>query len=504
MQSYRPQQIEAVMGILDAFKTRDVCVLDAPTGSGKTLIAETVRLMGAWNGLYVSSSKQLQDQFAHDYPYAKVIKGRRNYPTFNEPEQWGEQWDAVSCDDCEWTRRRPECSHCPTKQQCPYELAKDSAIRGELAVTNYSYALAELGSAGRFRDRGLMVLDEADTLEAALMGFVEAHVGAKRMDRYGWVAPKVTVESDWTRWITETVADIGRRLRGIDAYKNVAANREHKSLTRLKESLELVGAQVGESRWVFTGRDTEAAWKPVRVNWAGEYVYPHARKKLLMSATVISASSLVTSTGWNGAYGVVSLGSTFPVKNRLVIARGVADMARKLEGRDFDQLANAIQRIVGETTERVLVHTVSYQLVRELHARLRGPRFIYQTSAFEKEQALRDYRRTPGAVLVSPSYARGVDLPGDLCRVQIIAKIPFPNLGDRQVSARAYSGEEGKTWYTVETVRTIVQMCGRAVRSDTDWAKTYILDSQFERLWGKARGLIPKWWRDALVWEKAQ
>jgi Rad3-related DNA helicase len=86
----------------------------------------------------------------------------------------------------------------------------------------------------------------------------------------------------------------------------------------------------------------------------------------------------------------------------------------------------------------------------------------------------------------------------------VILKVPFPNLGDKVVSARYYSGREGKTWYTLNTVRTLVQMTGRAVRSDTDWAVTYILDSAFsDRLWyNGGRGMFPQWWKDALVWER--
>ncbi len=72
---FRPQQVDAVMQIMAAFEDVDVVVLDAPTGTGKTLIAEAVRLLladrqteagvRAWrDGMYVCSSKSLQDQFA--------------------------------------------------------------------------------------------------------------------------------------------------------------------------------------------------------------------------------------------------------------------------------------------------------------------------------------------------------------------------------------------------------------------------------------------------------
>lgn len=93
--------------------------------------------------------------------------------------------------------------------------------------------------------------------------------------------------------------------------------------------------------------------------------------------------------------------------------------------------------------------------------------------------------------------ARGVDLKGDACRVQVIAKVPFPSLADKQVSARMRL-PGGDTWYKVQTVREMVQMTGRGVRSETDHAVTYVLDEQFQRVWSQSKRLFPQWWREAV------
>lgn len=116
-----------------------------------------------------------------------------------------------------------------------------------------------------------------------------------------------------------------------------------------------------------------------------------------------------------------------------------------------------------------------------------------------KADALAGFRDGEGHLLIAPSMDRGVDLPDDQCRVIVIAKVPYPYLGDRQVSARLYS-KGGQVWYNVQTVRSIVQMTGRGVRHSEDWCVGYILDSQFRELWGRARGLFPKWWVDGLEW----
>lgn len=52
----------------------------------------------------------------------------------------------------------------------------------------------------------------------------------------------------------------------------------------------------------------------------------------------------------------------------------------------------------------------------------------------------------------------GVDLPGDECRFQIIYKIPYPDLGSKQVRARLSLDSE---WYDYKTSLRLVQTHGR-------------------------------------------
>jgi Rad3-related DNA helicase len=86
----------------------------------------------------------------------------------------------------------------------------------------------------------------------------------------------------------------------------------------------------------------------------------------------------------------------------------------------------------------------------------------------------------------------------------VIVKVPYPHLGDKVVNKRFHSGQEGRVWYTMQTVRTLVQMTGRAVRSVDDWAVTYVLDGSFGgQLWSRGgRTMFPEWWKEAVVWER--
>jgi Rad3-related DNA helicase len=492
MVEYRSQQVEAVKAVVDGFADNDVVVLDAPTGSGKTLIAETVRRLLGVRGLYVCNSIHLQHQFSRDFPYSSVLKGRSNY----KPVRF---FGDITCADCS----KPECALCPTVGECPYEIAKRAALKNELTVVNTSYLLTEGNGPGSIKGRALVVLDEADTLESEVMRYVGVRIGARNVRGFGLGEPeKVTVRSSWDEWFGSTIGRLTQLHNGIRG-NDYQQQRRKDYLARLLVKLRWIRPQL-EDGWVYTGKGGAVEFKPVRVDDAcRKLLWPLGKKWLLMSASIISAGALLEDLGWNGAYKAVNLGSTFPVENRQVRITTCANVTKKGGDDERRKLGEGIARICDEhPNERILVHAVSYDLsryiVRVLGSGGQRPVLSYETSD-GKGTLLANARRLPGSIIVAPSFDRGVDLPDDLCRVVIVAKVPYPYLGDRQVNARLY-GKGGRTWYSVQTVRSIVQMTGRGVRHENDWCTGYILDAQFRDLWNNARGLFPRWWVEGLVW----
>ncbi len=512
----RPHQAEAVEQVLEAFEAgAQVVYLDGPTGTGKTLIAEMVRQRIEGNALYVCSDKSLQDQFANDFPYAKVLKGRANYPTQSNPN--------ATAADCVAKSFRDMCFHCEDgKFGCPYELAKKEALGSPLAVTNISYLLAEANYVGGFSGRNLIIVDEADTLESMLMGFVEFRIPVKYMSMARMDPPKKGSRKktiiEWLKDFVDTFAPIAQAEPDIKAQRgmNSVVTGAIRVTAELERELRLKGENQDSDEdsglWLrdYESRDDTFIMKPVKVSNMGvRNLWRHSDKWLVMSATLISSDEMSESLGLPLDYSTVVVPMTFPVENRKIIMAPVANVTYKemKEGTAVEDLAFAIQTIVlNHPGERVLVHTVSYDLSERLAYQLRrgnyqiGKRMVVTyDSARERNNALERYRQTPGAVLFAPSMERGIDLPNDQCRVQIIAKVPFPSLKDRQVSSRMHMGNEGQVWYAVQTIRDIVQMCGRGVRHKDDWCVTYILDQQFARnLWARWKSLFPNWFTEAV------
>lgn len=101
-----------------------------------------------------------------------------------------------------------------------------------------------------------------------------------------------------------------------------------------------------------------------------------------------------------------------------------------------------------------------------------------------------------GAILVASGLYEGVDLPEDLGRWQVISKIPWMSLGNPAIRHLAELDPE---WYLWETIKTVIQGCGRICRTPTDFGITYVQDASVHRILTEGGHMLPKWWTDAIL-----
>lgn len=508
----RPHQVDALDAIEAAFaEGNEVVYVDAPTGSGKTLIGQQTANRLDVPALYICSDKQLQRQFMRDFPYAKLLQGRNNYDTVFGPTTGK---DRVSAEDCTANGPMDTCMFCPGHHECAYQIAKTEALQADLAVLNTSYFLSAANFAKSFDNNELVIVDEADALESSLMGFVEFTVPEWMGRQLRLTYPgKGVHKPKLIAWLEQTATDAQDYVRKqalepkeVKKYRAFAAQCVQVAF-ELQRDVNAKQSEEDTGRWLRDYETRTLTLKPVLVSTFGpKNLWRHSRRWLIMSATIISADEMSDSLGVPFDWHVVTVPMTFPVENRPIILAPVANVTWKAmdvpDSPVIAQLVYAIEQIaLDHPGEKVLVHTGSYALNNKLYEACEfvgGRAKFTHTSARDRQHALESYLVTDGAVIFSPSMARGVDLKGEDCRVQIVAKCVFPPLGDKRISARMHL-PGGDQWYRVQTVREIVQMTGRGVRSETDHATTYILDSQFTKnLYAKSKFLFPAWWREAV------
>jgi len=519
VEQLREHQVDAIREAVEHYQDgADVVFMDAPVGSGKTLIGEIVprelaavgELSPTSRRLYICSDKALQRQFDDDFPYAKLLMGRANYPTLEGPPE-------ITADDCTSEGPGDPCAWCDPTYACPYRRAKMAALEAPVAVLNTSMFLTIGNFTRDFRYNEFVIADEADLLEDSLLGFSEYEVPAwigRLIDlRY----PKKGVHKptliNWLReaannadeWLTEKGRQLEpkqrRRMGAFVLETRMVADQLQVDVNNASQHEDDDSDTEEGGHWIREYETRTLKLLPVTVSMYGtKHLWRHGGRWLLMSGTIISPDQMADDLGLPLDYATVTVPSPFPVKNRPIILAPIADMSYGAGEKEYDAMAYAIERQAERHDGRGLIHTHSYKLTEELMRRIDLGRreMITYRSSHEKAAAMSRYLNTPGAVMFAPSMDRGVDLKGDRCTWQTIAKCPFPYLKDRQVGARTRL-PNGWSWYSMKTIRGIVQAYGRIIRTPTDVGTTYICDAQFTKnVWGRNKNLFPEYFREAV------
>lgn len=509
---WRGGQLEAVQQVVAAFQSgARTVLLDGQTGVGKTYIANGVRAQMAVATTYSCHSLALQDQWSEDFHPYPVVKGRSNYDI-----KWPGTPRYITAADCTYNASNPEagCVWCPDiyggKQACPYERAKNRALAAPFRCVNHSYLVTESRFVGRFKHK-LLILDEAEMCEDAILQQVEVAFPAKLRNALDLGQPKfVTKEESIREWLAEVVVPaLDREFRTYPKHttdrrtikaRDAAESRLHQT----KFVLESYG-----DGWIFDRTSETWALKPVWAShWGAKWIGAKADHILAMSATLVSGAQVAMDLGLPEPHVTIKVEGGFdPALRPVYLApaadlRSVGDEAAGTKGippAEYDKLAVALRGVMARhPQDRILVHTHSYKVAREVYSRVTSPRILMYDGG-GRDAALKQYLAEDAAVLLAPSLERGVNLPDEMCRVVVWAKVPFPSLGDPVVRRRRYSGgPTGARWYAVETIRAVVQGCGRAVRHAEDWAEIYILDAAILSLWRRERRLFPSWFSAAI------
>jgi Rad3-related DNA helicase len=373
-----------------------------------------------------------------------------------------------------------------------YEDARDDFFESLQGVTSYAWFLR----ARQAPKRQVLILDEGHNIERILLDMAGFRITPGICSAAGVDGPPKHLAAE--RIVDWLSAALLPALR-----KQTSRCRKSAALRELENLAERVAKYVDvddRSQWIAWIDEDALNVKPFSVSVEARDLFSRARYVLIQSATIFDFAAFQRVLGISDSL-VFSAPSDFPLCNRPIIYRPVGDMAAKTMSRTIPDLCVEIERIVGSFSQcKGVVHTGSYHInqcvARRLTAKYGCQRIItHSQDPRDREQAIRLHcDGNEVTVLVSPSLTEGVDLHGDLARFQIVCKVPYPRLDEY---TRARSARDS-TWYRLHTAWALVQMIGRAVRSDTDYATTFVLDSQFERFVIRNEQILPAWWRAAI------
>lgn len=466
----RPLQRDALMQIEANWDKADVFLMNLPTGVGKSRIAVC---LSAWmqrkhkvKSVITTPTNILVDQYLRDNPKLATLKNKDSYQCTTDLVDGCES--SVSCT----TTKNRTGRYC---QNCPYTGAiRKAHVMPYLVCNNHIYLAHKLA-------RSALISDEAHNL----IRVIKDRAG-KVLWQHEYGFPSfIRSYSQLRDWLIRHP-----RLE------------EDKKLTALLNELE-----AGKTRFVINR--TEEMFRnelrdcikmsPVDVRDEPPIFWPKKVDKIfLLSATIGLPDIVQLGLDKRRVYSVVA-SSPVDAERRPVIATPLVNLSFGHSENETKKLAEFISEKLAAHPEKGLVH-VTYSLAEKLKPFLTDGRIIWHTKedAKEKYQEFLDSGPASGAVLFASGLYEGADLPYDQARWQILAKIPWPYLGEPAIKWKAETDQE---WYLWETCKTVLQACGRIVRSVDDYGVTYVPDKSFSRLVSSSEKLLPIWWLDGLSME---
>lgn len=539
LQPYKPRKeqsecIDFIFDKLDKEPIKKFFLLDLPTGVGKSILALSIiqrylkDIDRSAKFDVLTESKMLQKQYKEEFNSMSNLWGRNAYncTQFSCSCEQGKEFQKVSKSSCE---------------DCPYDKARDQFMGGKISLTNFHmFTLMTMNKLLDRRESTVLIVDEAHELENVVSNFVSISLNKKNLVSMGFedVEPilksmkTITVIDDFVDFCREYLLDkIGEQIvvmsekvrksgdtlnrdLSIDVVMGTYDDNDDIKLSRSIENLNSLQTKIANfikeyendySNWDLKVEYDEQKKVKLTVQpiWAypffDKYIWSKYDKVFLMSGTILDKNM------FNYLYGIPDpiseyyrINSPFLIKNRPIYYIPVGKMNYTKKTDTFKKYVPILKKLLTKYGDKKgIIHSVTFELQKWVTENIKSDRFLIpNTDQASKNFALKQHYTTDKpSVLVTPSMGTGVDLKDGRARFQICLKVPYPNLGDSKNKRRMKDKPE---WYAWLTVTKIIQMYGRAVRSNDDYAHFIILDSCFGDVLRYSGHLFPDWVLEAI------
>lgn len=461
---------------------------------------------------YATPQNMLLDQLLGDFPDLAIIKGRRHYNCVEHP---------YKCDDGRCQRDRDY--QCYGKYEiCPYWKAKIEAINAQTALTNFAYLLGE----GRIRspmtphlgDRELLVIDEGHNIDEHVLSHISVTVSRRALPDQVYYdirsilleLPKKLTGEQNDKLLNNVAHRCAEYLDGLPSRMSDSMTKDAKKaesfIQKVKDYWESHDAdwrgQVNKKTYSGGGAWVEVKIQPTYVQaFMREHLWNRANRFIISSATIFK-DLFIKECGLTDHKDEVwhtVAPSTFPIENRRIVDASVGSLSWNERQANMPAVVDTVRRILEVEKGKGIIHAHSYAFADAIANGIPDPRLLFHEST-TRDKSLKEFLDSPpegGRVFVAVAMTEGLDLHGDLATFQVLLKCPYADyVNDLRVAHRLKDLRHNR-WYAVQTLKVIVQAYGRAVRSPTDRAAFYILDSDVNRICKQWRRQLPRFFSEA-------
>lgn len=528
----RNTQIECLDWIEKNLNNVKYCILQLPTGVGKTHIGLALSKFNKKN-LYLSSTNQLLSQYSITDANLVEMKGMQQYRCNIDSSC------NCYCGPCKGNTKIKE--QCIIDHSCEYYNQRDKFISSRMGLTNYAFAVASAGCgifSKEFAERcggepahyDYIICDEAHNLENHLVEFSTIKINLDELMQKGVIGDTYCIEknvdneSSWNNIVDickSIKSDIEVRLGYLENKIKELTNIKHSNkielkklhnefyyLDRLMFPINILIEHPEKKRWVYETYSDRDEFKitPINVDFVfKKYIQNLGTKFIFMSATIGDSDVFIKSLGLDkNECAYYECDSPFSSKKSPIIILERLDLSYKNIDDELALMLKYIESISKKHNDKNgIIHSGNYKIAR----------YIYENASTELQKRLvfkekfdninnteliniheTNVENGISSILLSPSLVEGVDLKDDLSRWQIIIKLPFSSLGDKRIKHLA---EIFPLWYTNDVVKKVIQACGRSTRHEQDYSITYILDKVTLYTFSKVN--IPQWFKKRII-----
>ena len=525
-----PQQVKLLKNIDQAFEDgHKFVVCNAPTGSGKSFISKTIgnianqcskeyrstvtsylaykRTQGGgytyedecleekpFGCTALTITKALQDQYKDLFNDIEVLKGKSNYQCSVD-----ESFNVEVAPCLHLPKIREECWN---NRTCPYYEQRNVALTSRFNTLNYNmfFSLPE-----HLKRRQYLICDEASELEDQLVKEFSCNISfdfLKRSDIE--IRPLYTKGNNVAKWISILTLDLKERIDWLKEIITTTSKvkqkyliekkRELISLNNLHSKLSLIIETWHDSEYVYDKDSKGITFMPLKVDKLSNYLFKYADKVILMSATIIDPSNFCKTLGIK-KFKYVEAESSFDSQKAPIYCNTKVKLNYYNMDKNLPKIVKQIDEICKfHENDKGIIHSRNKNITTFIADRLSGRRFLAREPGVRNEEILEQHVNSKDAtVLISPSMSYGVDLRDDLARFQIIIKAPYLPTKDKRIEKMM---KDDFIWYENKMLCSLIQSCGRGVRSHKDFCTTYILDAAIVESVIKNSHKLPKYFID--------
>lgn len=322
------------------------------------------------------------------------------------------------------------------------------------------------------------------------------------------------IRSSDDRWLpvelaAERLSDsLSAILRDCDRLEAGASGDEEDERDELAgAATEILGTRIAIARGIHDVRRGDIVWLALQADGtvglyvAPEHVGPTLRRGLVerfRSVTMTSATMAVAGRldftldrfGVRDVAATLVLGSSFDHADRsvLVVPTDVAYASDAGFASDVAQTVEEIALVLGGRTLVLFTSHTAMRAVGERLARLEddGLAVLVQGAGASRRAIVERFVQGGAVLLGTQSFWEGVDLPGDILRCVVIAKLPFAVPDDPLVAGRAERYDDPfREFQLPQAALRLRQGFGRLLRTRTDRGAVVLMDRRvIEREYG--------------------